>query len=177
MTESVPFAINSHLNFSWFPLLEGFLRKQSSYFAEGSFESVPKTSTLPGPVWRVRGDRLPASLAVASGSLETRSRLGSGLDTCRSQCVDDSGRNLWAQFLKINSVAKLWSVLPPFSTNTSGSTWCLFCVFGRRKNNAEGDKRSHFERDLVLHLWSTSHDRLLLHGAGEQPCPQRAHLL
>lgn len=74
------------------------------------------------------------------------------------------------QLLKINSVAKLWSVLPPFSTNTSGSTWCLFCVFSRRKNNAEGDKRSHFE-DLVLHLWSTSHDRLLLRGAGEQPCP------
>lgn len=169
--------MNSHLNFSWFPLLEGFLTKQFSYFAEGSFESVPKTSTLRGPVWRVCGDRLPALLAVASGSLETRSQLGSGLDARRSQCVDDSGHNLWAQLLKINSVAKLWSVLPPFSTNASGSTWCLFCVFGRRKNNAEGDKRSHFERDLVLHLWSTSHDRLLLQGAGEQPRPQRAHLL
>ncbi|XP_055425968.1 oxidoreductase NAD-binding domain-containing protein 1 isoform X4 [Bubalus kerabau] len=51
LTESVPFAINNHLNFSWFPFLEGFLTKQFSYFAEGSFESVPKTSTLPGPVW------------------------------------------------------------------------------------------------------------------------------
>ena len=167
MTESVPFAIKSFKFLVVSP--PGRISHKAVYFAEGSFESVPKTSMLPGPVWRVRGDQLSALLAVASGSLETRCPLGSS--------VDASGRDLWAQFLKTDSVAELWSVLPLFSTNTSGLTWCLFCAFGRRKNNGEGDKGSHFERDLVLHLWSTSHDRLLLQGAGEQPRPQRAHLL
>lgn len=50
LTELMPFAFNGNLNYSWSPpppfLLVGFFTKPFLYFAEGSFESLPKISKL-----------------------------------------------------------------------------------------------------------------------------------
>lgn len=112
-----------------------------------------------------------------SGNLETRSLLGSGPDTSRSQHADDSGRDPLSLVTENKHCCRVVVSPSSFQYRHVWLKLVFILFFGRRKNNGEGDKIPYFKRDLVLHLWPTSHDRLLLQGTGEQPRSQRAHLL